>query len=205
MALLTVIGMDPPVHKNCGWAVVGREDDKLTLFEKFTQVLDNTKGDVILEEVYQRLDGLISQYLPTAISIERQQGTGFAFGRAKLNEFVGVIKLCAYRRSVPVFEISPAHMKMLIAGHGKAPKEYVMANIAKTFNLPETGVEHECDAVAFAINHFIDSGWAGYSIKQAYTKELAKADLEAKKARKLAREEKQRLKAAGLKKKNRKV
>lgn len=187
-----VIGMDPPVHKNCGWAVVGLEDSKLKLYEKFTQVLDHDKGNVILEEVYGTLEGLILKYKPTALSMERQQGTGFAFGRAKLNEFVGVAKLCALRHGIKVVEVSPAHMKMIIAGHGKAPKDYIMDNVVETFDLDDAGAEHECDAVAFGINYFIDNGWAGYVVTAPYSKKQAKADLAAKKARKLKREKRKK-------------
>lgn len=187
---MIVIGVDPPVSVNCGWAVVSLKDDKPELLEKFTQVLDPTNKDANLEAIYTRFSGLLNQYNSKILCMERQMGTGFAFGRAKLNEFVGVLKLCAFRAGVKVIEVSPAHLKMIIAGHGKAPKDYIMDNIVSTFGLTESGPEHECDATAFAMTYFIDNGWTGYQIAKPYTKEICKADKDAKALRKKNRAEK---------------
>ena len=186
---MTIIGIDPPVSVNCGLAIVSMENNKAELLEKFTLVLDPVQKDANLEIVYQQLEKLMSQRQIDAICMERQMGTGFAFGRAKLNEFVGVIKLLAYRKGISIIEVSPAHLKMVIAGHGKAPKDYIMDNIVATFNLDDSGPEHECDATAFAMTYFIDNGWTGYKIAKPYTKELFKADKDAKAARKKKREE----------------
>lgn len=195
---LTVIGMDPPVSVNCGWSVVSLENNKAFLYEKFTQVLDKAKGDLNLQAVYDQFNELIEKYKPKALCMERQLGGGFQFGRAKLNEFVGVVKLCAIRNNLKVVEVSPAHLKMVIAGHGKAPKECIMDNVAKTFGLNDAGAEHECDAAAFGLTYFIDNGWQDYQIKTIYTKEMAKAEADAKKERKRLREERKKAKELGL-------
>lgn len=203
MDKLTVIGIDPPVSKNCGWSVLSLENNKVTLSEKFTQVLDHPKDtltglDQGLEDVYQMMYHLILAHQAKIVCMERQLGGGFQFGRAKLNEFVGVIKLCCLRNHVKVVEVSPAHLKMVIAGHGKAPKEYIMENIVKTFNLSEAGAEHECDAAAFALTYFLDNGWTGYQIAKPFTSELFKAEKDAKAARKKLREQRKKLKEQGL-------
>jgi len=197
-----VIGIDPPVSVNCGLAVVNVASSIAILKEKYTLVLDKTTGAQTLEQVYNEVEKLINNYCPRAICMERQLGGGFQFGRAKLNEFVGVIKLCAYKHKVPIVEISPAHLKMIIAGHGHAPKEVIMENVAKTFGLADSGAEHECDAASFALNYFIDEGWKGYRIQSPYTDEMAKADREAKKARKKLKEERKKAKEEAGKVKN---
>jgi len=186
--MLTIIGLDPPVSANCGWTVISLDDaGKLQLHEKFTQVLTYEKGDDRgLEDVYQKLTELIQKYHPNVLSMERQMGVGFAFGRAKLNEFVGVVKLCCLRNNVKVAEVSPAHVKLLITGHGQAPKTKIMANVVEVFGLKEPGPEHECDAVAFVLSYLIDNGWTGYTIRVEYTK----AEQKAIKAKKLKRKKK---------------
>ncbi len=193
---VNVIGVDPPVSVNCGWSVVGLVNQKPILHEKFTQILDRKNGDRSLDEVYNQTSKLLVLHSPIAICMERQLGGGFQFGRAKLNEFVGVIKLAAWKCNIPVVEVSPAHLKMIIAGHGKAPKEYIMENIAKTFGLDDPGAEHECDAAAFGLTYFIDNGWTGYQIQKPFTKELCAAIMAEKKAKKAAREAKKLLKEA---------
>lgn len=205
MENLTILGIDPPVSKNCGLAVVKLENDKALLLEKFTKVLDNKDKDngPSLEAIYDKVEQLISFYAPKIVCMERQLGGGFQFGRAKLNEFVGVIRLCCYRLGVKVVEVSPAHLKMVIAGHGKAPKEKIMANVVSQFGLAEAGAEHECDAAAFALTYLIDNGWKGYEVKVPYTEEERAAEKEAKEARKkkkALREAKQKKALAGAKK-----
>lgn len=196
-----IIGVDPPVSANCGWSVVSLvkngKEDRLVLHEKFTQKLDKANdGDKVLQEVYAETGRLLLEYEPEALCMERQLGGGFQFGRAKLNEFVGVIKLCCWKHRVKVIEVSPAHLKMIIAGYGQAPKEYIMKNIALTFGLQDSGEEHECDAAAFAVTYFIDNGWTGYEVKAPFTKEMALAIKADKKARKLKREENKKAKEA---------
>lgn len=199
MENLTVIGIDPPVSKNCGLAVVRLKDDKVELLEKFTKVLDNKDKDnngPSLEAVYDKVEQLISFHGANIVCMERQLGGGFQFGRAKLNEYVGVIKLCCHRTGVSVVEVSPAHLKMIIAGHGKAPKEKIMANVVATFGLSDAGAEHECDAAAFALTYLIDNGWKGYEVKVPYTEEEREAEKAAKAARKLRKEAREKAKAA---------
>lgn len=196
MENLTVIGIDPPVSKNCGWSVCRIENDKTTLLEKFTQVLIHPKDDPTgLEDVYGMMQQLITKHRATIVCMERQLGGGFQFGRAKLNEFVGVIKLCCLRNKVTVVEVSPAHLKMVIAGHGQAPKEKIMANVVAWFGLADAGAEHECDAAAFTLTYLIDKGWTGYAPKCPYTEEERAVDKAAKAARKKKKEEREKAKA----------
>jgi Holliday junction resolvasome RuvABC endonuclease subunit len=190
---VTIIGMDPPVTKNCGWAVGRFVDDKVVLLEKFTQVLDpETRGLHVLDDVYQTLEGLIKKHEVSVLSIENSMGGGFAFGRAKLNEFVGVAKLCCARNMVKVVEVVPSHLKMNIAGHGRAPKKKIMANIVAAFELSDPGPEHECDAAGFVLNYCIDNGWQGYKVADPFTSAMLKAEKRAKAKRKKIKERKQR-------------
>jgi Holliday junction resolvasome RuvABC endonuclease subunit len=82
-----------------------------------------------------------------------------AFIRGRLNEMVGVSKLCCFKNGVKVVEVSPSRLKLQVAGHGHAKKRHIMENVAKTFGLEKSGVEHECDAVAFVMSHLISLGW----------------------------------------------
>jgi Holliday junction resolvasome RuvABC endonuclease subunit len=180
--------MDPPVSRNCGWAVgeLGT-DNKLRLLDKFTQVIDREPGNLAsLEDVYQKLSELIDKYKATVLCMERQMGGGLFFARAKLNEFVGAAKLCCHRKGVVVVEISPSHLKCVIASHGKAPKKKIMNNVKTFFGLDETGAEHECDAAAFMLTYFIDKGWGGYSMTDPYTDDDRKEE-KRKKAKRLAK------------------
>lgn len=171
----TIIGMDPPCSRNCGLSVVKIDKNKPILLEKFTLILSDDKMGR-LEELYIKVNELIKAYSPICLCLERSFGGGLAFVRGGLNEAVGVTKLCCYRNGIPVEEVSPAHLKVVIGGHGKADKNCIMANIMKTFDLKKTGVEHECDAAAFALTYLIDRGWSGYTINTPFDDSINKKE-----------------------------
>ena len=162
--------MDPAASRNCGWCVVEYKGGNPVLLAKFTQVIEHDDSGGRLEDVYQQVQVLIDTYKPSVLCMERQMGGGLAFVRSNLNEVVGVTKLCCHRNSVKVREQSPGHMKALIAGYGKAEKNYIKKNIVAAFGLDKPGPEHECDAVTCALCCLIDGGWTGYEIKVPHPK-----------------------------------
>lgn len=156
-----VIGMDPASYRNCGWAVLEMTDTKKpVLLEKFTQVIQREQDDLgRLRDIYEQLAELIKKHRPGHLCLERSMGGGLAFVRNNLSENVGVAKLCAHDNSVKVIEVSPAHLKKVITGHGRAKKRHIMANVCAEFGLQKAGVEHECDAAAIALSYLIDLGY----------------------------------------------
>jgi crossover junction endodeoxyribonuclease RuvC len=164
-----VIGLDPSSYRNCGWAVLRLVDNKLVLMKKFTQTITRDQDDIgRLKDIYDQTQALIDEFKPHALVVERSMGGGMQFVRNNLAETVGVVKLCCFLNKVKVYEVSPAHIKKIIAGHGRAKKPHIKANIVATFGLAKAGPEHECDAAAFAISHLVDIGWQGYEVKVPY-------------------------------------
>lgn len=167
---IVVIGLDPSSYKNCGWAVVSIKDGGLVLLKKFTAVNQRPEEDMgRLKDIYDQTQVLISEFKPNALVVERSMGGGLQFVRNNLSETVGVVKLCCFNNGVKVYEVSPAHIKKIIAGHGRAKKPHIKANIVATFGLAKSGPEHECDAAAFAVSYLVDTGWQGYVVKVPYT------------------------------------
>jgi len=168
---IVVIGMDPSSYRNCGWSVVRFKNGKPELLAKFTQVLTRPEADFgRLRDVYDSLQKTIQDHKALVLCVERSMGGGLMFVRNNLSETVGAAKLCCHDNQVKVHEISPSHLKKVIAGHGKAKKRHIKANIVATFGLDKAGPEHECDATAFALCYLIDAGWTGYEIKVPFSK-----------------------------------
>lgn len=189
---MVVLGLDPAAFRNAGWGAVKFEGGKAVLLEKFTQVIERPENDVggRLRDMYNKTKEMIEKHKPTLLCVERSTGGGLMFVRNNLSEAVGVVKLCCHDHGVRVYETSPAHLKLVIAGNGRAKKKHIKANIAAWFGLKKTGVEHECDAVAFALGCLIDMGWKGYQIAvpfvpQPKKKKAAKAKVETTEAPKL--------------------
>jgi crossover junction endodeoxyribonuclease RuvC len=166
---LTVVGFDPPASRNGGWGCVRFEGGKAKLLSKFTQVIDRDPADIgRMRDIYDQTRKIIEEFKPSILCIERSMGGGLQFVRGNLSEGVGVVKLCCYDLGVLVYEVSPGHLKKIIAGHGRAKKTHIKANIAAYFDLKKKGIEHECDAVAFSLCCLVDLGWTGYEVKVPY-------------------------------------
>jgi crossover junction endodeoxyribonuclease RuvC len=141
------------------------------LVEKFTQQFDMEESDPSRYRVlYDGLASMILKHKPVALALERSMGAGLMFVRNNLSETVGVAKLCCHDSGTKVYEVSPSHLKKIITGHGSAKKKSVKANIAATFGLAKSGVEHECDAAACALVMLVDLGWTGYVVKVPFSK-----------------------------------
>jgi crossover junction endodeoxyribonuclease RuvC len=163
--------MDPSSYRNCGWAVLAIENGSPVIKAKFTQKLEREQNDPRRYiDIYEELQKIVNTYHPTVIALERSVGGGLIFVRQNLNETVGVAKLSAARNNLSVYEVSPGTLKMLIAGHGHAPKKFIKANIVAFFGLVKAGPEHECDAMSCALAYFIDLGWQGYKVNVPYIK-----------------------------------
>jgi crossover junction endodeoxyribonuclease RuvC len=165
------MGMDPSSFRNCGWAVIRFSAGTPVLVEKFTQRFEMDEGDVSrYRALYDGLASMIEKHKPAALALERSMGAGLMFVRNNLSETVGVAKLCCHDNGIKVYEVSPSHLKKIITGHGKAKKTHVKANVAATFGLKKSGVEHECDAAACALVMLVDLGWDGYEVKVPFLK-----------------------------------
>lgn len=169
---MAVIGCDPSSTKNCGWSVVRFEGGKPVLLFKQTQTIDRAQDDNgRYRDIYDFLADLAAKHGAKVLCIERSMGGGLQFVRNNLSETVGACKLCSHDKGIYVYETSPAHLKKVIAGHGRAKKQHIKANVVATFGLAKAGPEHECDAAACALSYFIDAGWAGYEVKVPFVPE----------------------------------
>jgi Holliday junction resolvasome RuvABC endonuclease subunit len=151
------------------------EGDKTVLLSKFTQVIERDPDDIgRMRDIYDQAQKNILEFKPKILCIERSLGGGLQFVRGNLSEGVGVVKMCCHDMGVLVYEVSPGHLKKIITGNGRAKKKHIISNVAAWFGLDKKGVEHECDAVAFALCCMVDMGWQGYEIKVPYVEEPKK-------------------------------
>ena len=166
-----LIGMDPSSTRNCGFAVVKLENNAPKLLAKFTLEITREQSDFgRYRDIYNKLVELKTASGAKVLCVERAVGGGFGdyqFARANINETMGVAKLACYDNGIQVYEVSPAHLKSVVAGHGRAKKPDIKKNIMATFGLKTAGAEHECDAAACALSLLVDAGMP-YEVKVPY-------------------------------------
>ncbi len=109
-----------------------------------------------LRRIYERVAGLVDEYLPDEMAIEAPFYGKNVQSMLKLGRAQGVAMAAALRHDVPITEYEPRKIKQAITGNGAASKEQVATMIQHTLKLtPEQMPEFldATDALAAALCH----------------------------------------------------
>ena len=154
-----VFGIDPASIRNLGVAFLSVEDRKISVHFHSTVVLPDFETDgARYEGIYNSLENLLIKYKPSVVVMELSMGFGKSFVRQNLQESVGVMKLCCHKLNIPVKEIAPTHIKLIMTGSGKAKKREIINSVKSLVNMEKPKTEHEADAVASVLTYFVDKG-----------------------------------------------
>ena len=113
-----------------------------------------------LGKIFERVTGIIDEYLPDEMAIEAPFFGKNVQSRLKLGRAQGVAIAVAIHHSVPIHEYAPLKIKMAITGNGSASKEQVAGMLQRLLNLRDDQKPHfldATDALAAAYCHFLDS------------------------------------------------
>ena len=131
-----------------------------------------------LGHIYQRVTGIIDEYLPDEIAIEAPFFGKNVQSMLKLGRAQGVAIAAAIQHSVPVHEYAPMKIKMAITGIGTASKDQVAGMLQRIFKLRNDDMPKfmdATDALGAAYCHFIQlstlierkkySSWKDFALK----------------------------------------
>ena len=152
---MRALGIDPGLATT-GWAIVERRGADLHLLE--SGVIKTKAGTPQGERLMGIWRGLetseIRREMPrcSAAAIENVYVGAHGQSSIKTAEAVGVIKLWLAHGTFEITEYAPASIKLAVAGHGRADKVAMRANVEYILagKLMPKG-EHEVDAAAAAI------------------------------------------------------
>lgn len=111
-----------------------------------------------LGHIYQRVTGIIDEYLPDEIAIEAPFFGKNVQSMLKLGRAQGVAIAAAIQHSVPVHEYAPTKIKMAITGVGTASKEQVAGMLQRILKIESNDMPKfmdATDALGAAYCHFI--------------------------------------------------
>ena len=154
MFVPVVLGIDPGVSR-CGYGVVAAEGTALSA--RACGVIRTPPADPLpdrLGALQVELEGLLTEFRPTAVSVERvffqtNVRTARAVGQAS-----GLALAAAARAGIPVCQYTPNEVKQAVAGYGAAGKAQVQAMVARLLHLSEVPSPPDAaDALALAICH----------------------------------------------------
>jgi len=152
---MRVIGVDP------GSAVTG-----FGIVERQGGVVSHIAAGVIrtdpraiyrdkLFNIHQRLCELIDEFAPDAMSLERSFVATNVQSAFRLGEARAMALLAAAAHQLDLFEYAPAHVKLTVAGHGRADKAQVkfMVRRALAMDVAAQLADDAADALAIALCH----------------------------------------------------
>ncbi len=114
-----------------------------------------------LHRIFERVSGLVEQYLPDELAIEAPFFGKNVQSMLKLGRAQGVAMAAALSRDIPIAEYAPLSIKQSVTGSGSASKERVAEMLKRLLHIPPENMPHlldATDALAAALTHFYETG-----------------------------------------------
>lgn len=155
-----IIGIDPGTHI-MGYGVLRVLNNKPELITMGVIELSRFESHYLrLRRIFERVQGLIAQYLPDEMAIEAPFFGKNVQSMLKLGRAQGVAMAAALSRDIPICEYAPLKIKMAITGNGQASKEQVAEMLRRTLNIPQENMLPQLDAtdgLAAAMCHYYET------------------------------------------------
>lgn len=155
-----IIGIDPGTNV-MGYGVLGIKGKTPTMVAMGVIQLSKFESHYLrLRRIYERVSGLVEQYLPDEMAIEAPFFGKNVQSMLKLGRAQGVAMAAALSRDVPITEYEPRKIKMAITGNGAASKEQVQEMLRRILNIPKENLLPQLDAtdaLGAALCHFYES------------------------------------------------
>lgn len=173
-----IMGIDPGTNI-MGYAFIGVNGNKARIIAMGVIDLRKCKDTYLkLGEIFTRIQGLISSFLPDELAIEAPFFGKNVQSMLKLGRAQGVAIAAAISRQVPIHEYAPLKIKMAITGNGAASKEQVAEMLRRMLNISQEEMPRfmdATDALGAAFCHFLQrndltqkkkySSWADFVSK----------------------------------------
>ncbi len=118
-----------------------------------------TNQEIKLKKIFEKVTGLIEEYLPDEMAIEAPFYGKNVQSMLKLGRAQGVAMAAALMREIPIIEYAPKKIKQSVTGNGNASKEQVAAMLKSQFKFEEMpSLLDATDALAVAVCHYYQGG-----------------------------------------------
>lgn len=114
-----------------------------------------------LRRIFERVTGLVDQYLPDELAIEAPFFGKNVQSMLKLGRAQGVAMAAVLARDIPIAEYAPLSIKQAVTGRGAASKEQVASMLKHILHIPDENMPSlldATDALAAALTHFYETG-----------------------------------------------
>lgn len=156
-----IIGIDPGTNV-MGYGILGVNGKTPSLIALGVVKLSKFEDHYLrLHRIFERVLGLVEQYLPDEMAIEAPFFGKNVQSMLKLGRAQGVAMAAALHRDIPITEYAPLKIKMAITGNGAASKEQVAEMLRRILHISPDQMPDfldATDALAAALCHFYESG-----------------------------------------------
>lgn len=154
------MGVDPGTNV-MGYGVLGINGKQPTMIVMGVIKLNKFDDHYMrLHHIYERISGLVAEYLPDEMAIEAPFFGKNVQSMLKLGRAQGVAIAAALSREVPIKEYAPLSVKQAITGNGAASKEQVANMLKRLLKISDKQMPNlldATDALAVALTHFYES------------------------------------------------
>lgn len=155
-----IMGIDPGTNV-MGYGILGIEGKKLTPIILGGIELHKVGDHYLrLARIYERVTGIIEQYLPDELAIEAPFYGKNVQSMLKLGRAQGVAMAAALARDIPIAEYAPLKVKQVVTGNGGASKEQVANMLCYILKMERKNLPSlldATDAMAVALTHYYES------------------------------------------------
>ena len=143
-----ILGIDPGLA-NLGWAVM--DEEELVTYGCI-ETKAGEKSEDRLDFIFSKVEELMDKYKVSEVVMESLYFAKNAKSAIKVAEVMGVVKLCAKKNGIKVYEYTPLQIKTALTGYGRASKDQVEEMVSRLLNLEKPiRPDHASDAVAVAM------------------------------------------------------
>lgn len=155
-----IMGIDPGTNV-MGYGVLGITGRKAEMIVMGVIKLNRFESHYLrLARIYERVSGIVTQYLPDELAIEAPFFGKNVQSMLKLGRAQGVAMAAALSKDIPIAEYPPLNVKKAVTGNGQASKEQVANMLKHLLSIPEEKMPDmldATDALAVALTHFYES------------------------------------------------
>ena len=155
-----IMGIDPGTNV-LGYGVLGVNGKKPEMIVMGVVQLSKFESHYKrLHRIYERVTGIIEQFLPDELAIEAPFYGKNVQSMLKLGRAQGVAMAAALCRDIPIAEYAPLSIKQAVTGNGRASKEQVANMLKHILHIDEEKMPSlldATDALAAALAHFYES------------------------------------------------
>ena len=156
-----ILGIDPGTNI-MGYGVIKVVSNKAEMVAMgIIDMRKMTDPYLRLGNIFQRVKGIIEEYLPDEMAIEAPFFGKNIQSMLKLGRAQGVAIAAAINHDIPIFEYAPLKIKMAITGQGQASKEQVADMLLRLLKLDKDNLPKfmdATDALGVAYCHYLQTG-----------------------------------------------